>query len=230
MSLRDSLGLAAQSRVWAPVGVACLSAMLATAPLASAQTAEEQLISKLAVISADADRRTATFMSQIAPLLSSLKLHNLSTTENLLTRDGRVAIRAGYSSFSKIIDDMDAFDRAEEARVADALSEATSALPRELASEVQAGYKRGAARTSAKHSALRAAQRQSIQTTLELVEVVERSKGGISKRDGRMVFADPDTQRRVSRLFSELGRLEAEERRLEQEIAPGRGGTSEARP
>lgn len=68
-------------------------------------------------------------MSEIAPRHGSLRLNELSTPENLASREGRAAIRAGYSSFSRLIDDMDSFDRAEEVRVGSTLSEATSGFP-----------------------------------------------------------------------------------------------------
>ena len=110
--------------------------------------------------------------------------------------------------------------------MSDALSEATSGFPRDLALEAQAGFKRGYARTSARHAALRGAQRQSVRATLELVEVIERSVGGVSIANGRLAFVDRETQVRVSRLFSELGRLEMEEQRAEREILKSRRGNA----
>lgn len=183
------------------VALAYLAVMLLTATSAAAQSVEERLISNLAAISVEIDQRTAAFMSEIAPRQASLRLNDLSTPENLVSREGRAAIRAGYLSFSKIIDDMDSFDRAEEVRVGKALSDATSGFPPKLAFEAQAGFKRGYARTSA---ACRASsrKRQSIRATLELVEVMERSVGEVSIASGRLAFVDRETQARVSRLFS----------------------------
>ena len=206
------------------VSLACLALMLLTPTLAAAQPIEETLISKLAAVSADTDRRTAAFMSEIAPRHAALRLEELSTPENLVSREGRAAIRAGYLSFSRIIDDMDSFDRAEEIRVGNALSDAASGFPPKLALEAQVGFKRGYARTSARHAALRAAQRQSIRATLELVDAIESSVGGVSIANGRLTFMDRETQVRVSHLFSELRRLEVEEQRAEREILDGRRG------
>ena len=204
------------------VALASLAFILLMATSAAAQSHEERLISRLAAISVEIDQRTAAFMSGIAPRQASLRLTDLSTPENLVSREGRVAIRAGYLSFSKIIDDMDSFDRAEEVRVGKALSDATSGFPPNLALEAQAGFKRGYARTAARHAALRAVQRESIRATLELVEVIERSLGGVSMAGGRLSFVDRETQMRVSGLFSELIRLEMEEQRLEREIIESR--------
>lgn len=209
------------------VELACVAVMLLTVAPAAAQV-EERLLSKLAAVSVESDQRTAAFMSEIAPRHASLRLNELSTPENLASREGRAAIRSGYSTFSRLIDDMDSFDRAEQVRVDIALSEATSGFPPDLALEVQTGFRRGYARTSAKHAALRAAQRQSIRATLELVEVIERSAGGVSIAEGRLVFADRQTQAQVSRLFSEVGRLEVEEQRLEREIPQSRSGPVES--
>lgn len=204
--------------------------MLLTATPAAAQSVEERLIAKLAAVSVEIDHRSEAFMSEIAPRQASLRLNDLSTPENLASREGRAAIRAGYSSFSKIIDDMDSFDRAEEVRVGKALSDAASGFPPNLALEVQAGFKRGYARTAARHAALRAAQRRSIRATLELVDVMERAAGGVSIASGRLAFVDRETQARVSRLFSELVRLEMEEQRLEREILESRSVPVESKP
>lgn len=168
-------------------------------------------------------------MRDLAPRQASLKLGELSTANNFAVPEGRAAIRAGYLEFARIIDDMDSFDREEEMRVHNALSEAVSGFPPNLASEAQTGFKRGYARTSAKHAALRAAQRHSIRATLELVEVIERSVGGVSIANGRLVFMDRETQLRVSHLFSELGRLELEEQKLERAIEESRREPGEAR-
>lgn len=214
------------SLVRTSVALACVAVVLLTASPAAAQSVEEKLISRLTAVSNETDRRTASFMREIAPRLASLKLDRLSTPENLVSRDGRAAIRAGYLSFSRIIDDMDAFDRAEEARVVHALCKAASEFPPDVASEVQAGFKRGYARTSARHAALRTAQRQSIRATLELVDVIEGSVGGVSILNGRLAFGDRETQLRVSGLFSELGRLEVEEQRAEREILESRRGNA----
>lgn len=207
------------------LALAYLAVMLLTATPAPAQSVEERLVSKLRAISAETDQRTAAFMRELAPRQASLNLAHLSTPENLVSREGRAAIRAGYSAFSRIIDDMDSFDRAEEVRVAHALTEAVSGFPPDLASEVQAGFKRGYARTSARHAALRDAQRQSIRVTLKLVDVIESSVGGVSIANGRLAFGDAETQVRVSRLFSELARLEMEEQRAEREILESRRST-----
>ena len=212
------------------VALTYLAATLLTATPAAAQSVEERLISKLAAVSVETNQRTAAFMSEVEPRQASLRLHNLSTPENLVSREGRAAIRAGYLSFSKIIDDMDSFDRAEEVRVGKALSDATSGFPPNMALEAQAGFKRGFARSSARHAALRATQRQSIRATLELVEVIERSVGGVSIANGRLAFVDRETQVQVSRLFSELVRLEMEEQRLEREILEGRRVPVESMP
>ena len=209
--------------------VACLAIMVLTATPAAAQSVEELLIAKLAAISLEADQRTAAFMREIAPRQASLRLTDLSTPENLVSREGRAAIRAGYLSFSKIIDDMDSFDRAEEIRVGKALSDATSGFPPKVALDAQAGFKRGFARTAARYAALRAVQRQSIRATLELVDIIERSVGGVSIAGGRLAFVDRETQLRVSHLFSELGRLEMEEETLEREIAERRSVPVESR-
>ena len=201
---------------------AALTALLLASTTAAAQSDEDLLLSKLAEVSREANRRTEAFMSEIAPRQASLGLNDLSTPENLVSREGRAAIRAGYSGFSKIIDDMDSFDRAEEVRVSTEVSDATLGFAPNLALEAQAGFNRGYARTSARHAALRAAQRQSIRTTLELVEVIERSVGGVSMAGGRLAFVDRETQVRVSRMLSELVRLEVEEQRLEREILESR--------
>ena len=211
------------------VAMAYLAAMLLTATSTSAQSVEERLISKLAAISGETNQRTAAFMSEVEPRQAALRLNDLSTPENLVSREGRAAIRAGYLSFSKIIDDMDSFDRAEEARVGKALSDATSGSPRSMALEAQAGFKRGFARTAARHAALRATQRQSIRATFELVEVIERSVDGVFIANGRLAFVDQETEAQVSRLFSELVRLEMEEQRLEREILESRSGPVESR-
>ena len=212
------------------IALAYFAVVLLTASPASAQWVEEQLTSRLAAVSNETDRRTASFMRAIAPRLASLQLDHLSTPEKLVSREGRAAIRAGYLSFSTIIDDIDSFDRAEEIRVLNALSATTSGLPADVAKEAQAGFKRGYARTSARHAALRATQRQSIRATLELADVIERSNGIVSIANGRLVFGDPETQVRVSRLFSELGRLEMEEQRLERAILESRGMPMESGP
>ena len=204
----------------------CLIAALAANPSAG-QSVEERLSSTLAAISADADARTAAFMKEVAPRHAALKLHELSTPETLTSREGRVAIRAGYQSFSKIIDDMDSFDRGEEIRVGAALSAALSGFPAAMAAEAEAGFKRGYARTSEKHTALRAAQRRSIRATLELVDAIESAGAGVALANGRLVFRDRDTQRHISRLLSELGRLEMEEQKREREIDRSRGAPLE---
>ena len=204
----------------------CLIAALA-ANSSAGQSVEERLSSTLAAISADADARTAAFMKAVAPRHTALKLHELSTPETLTSREGRVAIRAGYQSFSKIIDDMDSFDRGEEIRVSAALSAALSEFPAAMAAEAEAGFKRGYARTSQKHAALRAAQRRSIRATLELVDAIESAGAGVALANGRLIFRDRETQVRVSRLLSELGRLEMEEQKLEHEIDVSRGAPVE---
>ena len=205
------------------VALAFLTVTLVTALTSAGQTVEERLFSTLAAISADADQRTAAFMREVAPRHAALKLHELSTPENLARREGRASIRTAYLSFSKIIDDMDSFDRAEEARVGDALSAAVSEFPAAVAVEAEAGFKRGYALTSQRHAALRAAQRRSIRATLELVDVIESAGAGVTLANGRLVFRDRETRIQVSRLLSELGRLEMEEQRLEREIVESRG-------
>lgn len=207
------------------VALILLTATLMTALPSAGQTVEERRLSTLAAISADADQRTAAFMREIAPRHAALKLHELSTLENLVRREGREAIRSGYQSFSRIIDDMDAFDRAEEVRVVAALSAAFSKFPADVAMEAEAGFKRGYALTSQRHTALRAAQRRSIRATLELVDVIETAGAGVSLAKGRLVFRDRETQIHVSRLLSDLSRFEMEEQRLEREIVESRGAS-----
>lgn len=215
------------SFVQAQIALAHLAVMLLTANPTAAQSVEERLISKLAAISAETDQRTAAFMSEIAPRQAALRLGELSTPHNLASREGRSAIRTGYLLFAKIIDDMDAFDRAEEVRVSHALSGATTGFPPEIAMEAQSGFKRGYARMSARHAVLRAAQRESIRVTLELVDLIDRAPG-VSIVSGQLNFLDRETETRVSRLLSELGRLEMEEQRAEQEIMKSRRPTPQS--
>jgi hypothetical protein len=194
------------------------------AHIVAAESVRERLISKLAMISSEANARTAAFMAEIAPRQAAL-LEGVATPDNLMTREGRDAIRGGYLSFSKLIDDMESFDRAEEVRVDHALAAALSEFPRDVALEARSGFKRGWARVTARHATLRAVQRQLIRANLELVDVIENSPGGVSLAAGRLVFPDRQTHLSVSRMFAEIGRLEMEEQRLEREVAERRSFT-----
>lgn len=186
--------------------------------MAVAQADEERLVGRLAEVSAEVDRRTAVFMREIQPRQAALRLNELTTPQNLASREGRDAIRSGYRSFAAILDEIDSFERAEEIRVVKALAAATSDLPLDMAVEAQRGFRRGYARSAARHATLRAVQRQSIKASFELLDVIDGAPGGVLVAEGMLRFPDRDVAVRVSRLLSELARLEMEEQRAEREI------------
>jgi len=192
--------------------------MLLPVAMAAGQTTEERLVRELAEVAAESDRRAAAFMRGILPRQAALKLNELTTPENLASRNGRDAIRSAYRSFGAIIDDIESFSRGEERWVEKALVAATLGVSPDMAAEAQRGFARGYARTSARHATLRAAQRESIKKTFELLDVIDRAPGGLHISNGRLSFADMETGMRVSHLIAELGRLELEEQKAEQEI------------
>ena len=196
--------------------------MSVAATTANGKSDEEQLLSKLATVTLEADQRTQAFMRGISPRQAALKLDELSTPEKLASSEGRNAIRAGYLLFGKILDDIESFERTEEMRVSEALSAATSGFSQGLAIKAVEAFKRGYARTSASHAALRAVQRESISVTVELVDVIDRAPGGVLLSSGRLGFADRETGMHVSRLLSQLSRLEMEEQSAEQAILESR--------
>lgn len=204
-----------------------MAAILLPASVAVAQTDEERLVGRLAEVSAEVDRRTAAFMREILPRQAALRLNELTTPENLASRNGRNAIRSGYQSFAGILDEIESFERAEEVRVMKALAAATSGLPFDMAADAQQGFRRGYARSASRHATLRAAQRQSIKASFELLDVIDSATGGVLVTEGMLRFPDRDVAMRVSRLLSELARLEMEEQRAEREIMDRRRGPAQ---
>ena len=81
-------------------------------------------------------------MSEIAPRQASLRLSDLSTPQTV-NREAEPPLGLATYRSPQSIDDMNSFDSAEEVRVGNALSAATSGFPIEMAIEVQAGFKRG---------------------------------------------------------------------------------------
>ena len=207
-----------------------MAAVLLPAATAAAPTDEERLVSRLAGVSAEVDRRSAAFMREILPRQAALRLNELTTPENLVSHEGRIAIRSGYRSFATLLDEIESFARAEEAWVVRALADATSGLPVDMASEAQRAFQRGRARSAARHAALRAAQRESIKTSFELLDVIDGAPGGAILANRMLRLPDRETGVRVSRLLSELIRLEMEEQKAEREILERRGAPAQTGP
>ena len=201
--------------------------MLLAATVAAGHSVEEELVAKLAQVTAESDRRAATFMKEVARRQAALRLSELTTPENLASRTGRDAIRSGNRAFEALIDDIESFTRGEEAWVEQALTNATQGFPPGLAAQARRGYLRGYAKSSERHAALRAAQRASTKAALELLDVIDRAPGGVHFANGRLSFPDRETGRRVSHLLSELTRLELEEQRAEREIENRRAATQQ---
>lgn len=212
------------------VFVCWMAAILLPAATAAASTDEERLVGSLAGVSAEANRRSAVFMREMLPRQGALRLNELTTPENLASREGRSAIRSGYRSFATLLDDIESFARAEEVWIVRALVDATSGLPVDMASEAQRAFQRGRARSAARHAALRAAQRESIKTTFELLDVIDRAPGGAILANGMLRLPDRETGVRVSRLLSELIRLEMEEQKAEREVLERWGAPAQTGP
>ena len=201
--------------------------MLLASTIAAGHSLEEELVAKLAQVAAESDRRAATFMKEVARRQAALRLSELTAPENLASRTGRDAIRSGNRALEALIDDIESFTRGEEAWVEQALTNATQGFPPGLAAEARRGYLRGYAQSSARHAALRAAQRETMKATFELLDIIDRAPGGVHFANGRLSFPDKETGLRVSRLFSELTRLEREEQRSEREIESRRAATQQ---
>jgi hypothetical protein len=191
-----------------------------------AQSGIHDAAARLAKVNAEAIQRSDAVVREMAQRVTALGLDSLLVPANLATPSGRAGIRRGFGALSRILDEIEAFAIAEEIKLQNSVQQAVSQLESHQAQDLRLGFERGHARMRARYSALYRLQRASIKTTLELVDVVERSPGGVKLTAGRLVFSDPTALASVNDLMSRLSRLEEAEARAEREIVEARRRSS----
>lgn len=182
---------------------------------------------RLAEVTAEADKRNDVFMSELTQRVTDLKLESLLAPANLATDPGRAGIRRGFTALSRILDEIETFGIAEEVKLKKSVDETVIQLEPHKAQDLQLGFERGHARMRARYSALYRLQRASIDTTFELVDLVERAPGGVKLVGGKMRFADPGTLASAEDLLNRLAELEEAEARAQRDIDEARRQSSQ---
>ena len=198
------------------VGILCLAA-----PVFS-QSDTVKLAEKLAKLNAEAMMRNEIFMRGISERVAQLALDALVRPENLATATGRTRIRHGFTAFSTVLDEIDAFERVEQSKLDQAIDEIAEGMTTSDARDLRLGFNRGRAAMNARYAALQRLQREEIQTTLELLKMADQARDGIQLVDGKLIFSDPGAGASFKELISRLSALEQAQARAEMAILDAR--------
>lgn len=174
---------------------------------AFAQVDVTRVAEQLAQVNAEVAKRNEAFMREMNRRKATLSLDALVGPESLSSPEGRSRIRAGFHAYSSMLDEIDAFGREQRTTVARAIDQVAKGLAPFESQALREGYAKGYNRTSARYEDLYRLQREEIQTTMDLLDLLDRAPGEVKLAGGELLFGDPKTRDSFRDLIGRLERL-----------------------